>query len=220
MCRRRSRSRWFRHAGGMTPACRWLPCRVGTCRLRSGGDRRAAGDGAAGCGEIAAMLAPFAFDDLPRAAPQRRRPVAGGWTTGPRSRSGTASCAPAARSPASSPPMTAYASTSRSGSRAITRPDGGTVLGPAVRWIGRRHGRRQDRRWARAWSPEQIANRLRVDFPDDQSMRISHEAIYQALYVQGRGALRRELTACSAHRPSAAGSSGPDPRPGQEVRHP
>ena len=47
-----------------------------------------------------------------------------------------------------------------------------------------------------SWSPEQIANRLRVDFPDDGSMRISHEAIYQALYVQGRGALRRELTAC------------------------
>jgi IS30 family transposase len=65
-----------------------------------------------------------------------------------------------------------------------------------VRWIGRRHGRRQDRRWARAWSPEQIANRLRVDFPHDESMRISHEAIYQALYVQGRGALRRELVAC------------------------
>ena len=33
-------------------------------------------------------------------------------------------------------------------------------------------------------------------FPDDETMRISHEAIYQALYVQGRGALRRELTAC------------------------
>ena len=35
-----------------------------------------------------------------------------------------------------------------------------------------------------------------MDFPEDTSMRISHEAIYQALYVQGRGALRRELTAC------------------------
>src|SRR3989441_5993975 len=78
----------------------------------------------------------------------------------------------------------------------IARPDGSPVLGPEVRWIGRRHGRRADRRWACSWSPEQIANRLLVDFPDDPSMRISHEAIYQSLYVQGRGALRRELTAC------------------------
>jgi len=78
----------------------------------------------------------------------------------------------------------------------IARPDGELVPGPAVRWIGRRHGRRQDRRWARSWSPEQIANRLRVDFPHDETMHISHEAIYQALYVQGRGALRRELVSC------------------------
>jgi IS30 family transposase len=46
------------------------------------------------------------------------------------------------------------------------------------------------------WSPEQISRRLRLEFPHDESMRISHEAIYQALYVQGKGALRRELTAC------------------------
>jgi IS30 family transposase len=78
----------------------------------------------------------------------------------------------------------------------ITRPDGTEVPGPTVRFIGRRHGRRQDRRWAKAWNPEQISNRLRVDFANDESMRISHEAIYQALYVQGRGALKRELVAC------------------------
>jgi len=47
-----------------------------------------------------------------------------------------------------------------------------------------------------AWSPEQIACRLPVDFPDDESMRISHEAIYQALYIESRGALKRELVAC------------------------
>jgi IS30 family transposase len=78
----------------------------------------------------------------------------------------------------------------------VRAPDGSGIEGPQVRWIGRRHGRRQDRRWATSWSPEQIANRLPVDFPEDETMRISHEAIYQALYIQGRGALRRELTAC------------------------
>ena len=78
----------------------------------------------------------------------------------------------------------------------IARPDGQLVPGPDVRFVGRRHGHRADRRWAKSWSPEQIANRIRVDFPEDESMRISYEAIYQALYVQGRDALRRELTAC------------------------
>src|SRR5438132_4336106 len=78
----------------------------------------------------------------------------------------------------------------------VTRPDGEALWGPDVLWKGRRHGRRKDRRWVNSWSPEQIANRLPVDFPDDESMRVSQEEIYQALFVQGRGALRRELTAC------------------------
>ena len=78
----------------------------------------------------------------------------------------------------------------------VQRPDGVALAGPEVAWIGRRRGRRRDRRWAKSWSPEQISNRLRLDFPDDESMRISPEAIYQSLYVQGRGALKRELTAC------------------------
>src|SRR3954464_5583538 len=81
-------------------------------------------------------------------------------------------------------------------SGAVATPGGAAVVGPAVAWKGRRHGRRQHRRWAKAWSPGQISRRLRIDFPGDATMRISHEAIYQALYVQGRGALRRELTAC------------------------
>jgi IS30 family transposase len=46
------------------------------------------------------------------------------------------------------------------------------------------------------WSPQQIAASLRQDFADRPEMRVSHETIYQALYVQGRGELRRELTRC------------------------
>jgi transposase, IS30 family len=46
------------------------------------------------------------------------------------------------------------------------------------------------------WSPMQISNRLRIEFPDDPMMRVCHETIYQSLYVQGRGALRKELAVC------------------------
>ncbi|MGH3124738.1 MAG: IS30 family transposase, partial [Streptosporangiaceae bacterium] len=46
------------------------------------------------------------------------------------------------------------------------------------------------------WSPEQISARLAAEFPDRAEMRVSHETIYQSLYVQGRGALRRELAVC------------------------
>ena len=45
-------------------------------------------------------------------------------------------------------------------------------------------------------SPQQIAARLRVDFPDDAEMRVSHETVYRGLYIQGKGALARELTTC------------------------
>ena len=46
------------------------------------------------------------------------------------------------------------------------------------------------------WSPQQIAARLKVEFPDDPGMQVSHETIYQSLFVQARGALRKDLAAC------------------------
>jgi transposase, IS30 family len=49
---------------------------------------------------------------------------------------------------------------------------------------------------AARWSPEQISAMLRATFPGQSEMQVSHETIYQAIYVQGRGALRRELAAC------------------------
>ena len=60
----------------------------------------------------------------------------------------------------------------------IVMPDGVVVSGPqSPKFTGRNKPHRKDRPWSWAWSPEQIANRIRIDFPDDDSMRISHEAI-------------------------------------------
>ena len=81
-------------------------------------------------------------------------------------------------------------------SGAVHAPDGREIGPQGPAWKGRNKPHRGDRRWVQGWSPEQISNRLRVDFSDDESMRISYEAIYQALYVESRGALKRELVAC------------------------
>jgi len=79
----------------------------------------------------------------------------------------------------------------------IRRPGGAVIAGPQPpRFTGNNKPHRKNRAWSLAWSPEQIANRITLDFPEDESMRISHEAIYQSLYIEGRGALKRELVWC------------------------
>lgn len=78
----------------------------------------------------------------------------------------------------------------------IAKPDGIAFDGPVVVWKGRRAFHRQSQRWSSAWSPEQMAQLLKVDFPEDTTMRISPKVIYQAFYIQGRGAIKRELSAC------------------------
>jgi IS30 family transposase len=45
------------------------------------------------------------------------------------------------------------------------------------------------------WSPQQIAGWLKTSYPDNQQMQVSHESIYRTLFIQSRGALRKELTA-------------------------
>ena len=93
------------------------------------------------------------------------------------------------------PQLHAYVLERRSGQ--IRRPDGTVIVGPQrPRFTGNNKPHRKDRAWSSAWSPEQIANRIRLDFPDDDSMRISDEAIYQLLCIEGRGALKRELVWC------------------------
>ena len=95
---------------------------------------------------------------------------------------------------ASNPPLRRYVEERLAGK--VINPRGVAFEGPTMLWKKRRAVHRQRRRWSIAWSPEQIAHRLEIDHPEDQTMRISHEAIYQSLFIQGRGALRRELTAC------------------------
>jgi transposase, IS30 family len=68
----------------------------------------------------------------------------------------------------------------------------------------------------RLWSPQQVAKRLREEFPADPEMQVSHETIYQSLFVQGRGELRRELTACLRTGRTARKRRG-HTRPGNKI---
>ena len=77
---------------------------------------------------------------------------------------------------------------------------------PAKLWVNQRLREIVERDLARRYSPEQIAGRLRVQFPAEPEMWVSTETIDQSLYVTSRGALRRELTKCL--------------RTGRQLRHP
>src|SRR5258708_7593201 len=58
------------------------------------------------------------------------------------------------------------------------------------------------------WSPQEIARRLRLEYPHEPGMHVSHETIYQSLFVQGRGELRRELARCLRSARTARRSHG------------
>jgi IS30 family transposase len=188
-------TRWFRHAGGMTPLSLDEP----TGRYLTFDEREQIALLNAqkfGVREIARQLSrdPSTISrELRRnaatrgAKPEYRASVAH-W------KAQTAAKRPKAAKLVRNPQLREYVQQRLSGQ--LERPDGTVAPGPQTTWKGRNKPRREDRCWATAWSPEQISHRLRVEFPDDERMRISHEAIYQALYIQGRGALKRELVAC------------------------
>ena len=188
-------SRWFRQAGGMPP----ISLEPVSGRYLSFGEREeiaifhAQGVGVREIGRRLGRSASTISRELRRNAATRGRDVVYRATTAQWHAERRAS-RPKVSKLAANDELRRYVQDRLGGQ--IARPDGGVVPGPPVKWTGRRHGRRADRRWATSWSPEQISNRLRIDFPHNESMRISHEAIYQALYVQGRGALKRELVAC------------------------
>ena len=187
--------RWFRHAGGVNPC---LPATV-SGRYLSFAERedialyRAQG---LGVREIARRLrrSPSTISrELRRNASTRTfrleyRASLAQWHAERRARR------PKVAKLATNDRLREYVQDRLSG--VVRTPDGRPVGPPGPKWQGRNKPHRGDRRWVQAWSPEQIAKRLPVDFPDDGTMRISHEAIYQALYVQSRGGLQRELVAC------------------------
>jgi IS30 family transposase len=192
-------TRWFREAGGMLPAALAPSSRPLSGRYLSFAEReeialcRAQGQGVR---EVARRLG-RAASTISREL--RRNAATRGGGLDYRATTAQWHAERAARRPkpaklAVNAVLQTYVQDRLAGVVAIS--GGAALCGPVVPWKGRRQGRRKNRQWARAWSPQQIAQRLRLDFPGDETMRISHEAIYQALYVQGRGALRRELTAC------------------------
>ena len=188
-------SRWFRHAGGMVPISldeptgRYLSFaereEIALLRAQHHGVREIARRIGRDPGTVSRELRRNAAT---RAGQRVYRAGVAQW------KAQQAAKRPKAVKLAANLRLRAYVEDKLAGK--VTDADGRPIASPNVPWAGRRHGRRQDRRWGVAWSPEQISNRLKIDVPADEAMRISHETIYQSLYIQGRGALRRELTAC------------------------
>jgi IS30 family transposase len=188
--------RWFRHAGGMTPISLVEP----SGRYLSFAERE----------EIALLrVQEVGVRDIARRLGRDPSTISRELRRNAATRSGKSEyralvaqwkAQQAAKRPKSAklivnPRLCAYVQERLSGK--VRRPDGSAVDGPTPPpWKGLNKPHRADRRWALAWSPEQISHRLKVDFPDDESMRISPEAIYQSLFIEGRGALKRELVAC------------------------
>ena len=188
--------RWFRHAGGMPPLSLAEPSgrylsfaereEIAILKAQGKGVREIARAIGRDPGTISRELRRNAAT---RCGKPEYRALVAQW------KAQQAAKRPKTAKLVTNPGLRAYVQERLSGS--VRRPDGTTVSGPTPPpWKGLNKPRRQDRRWSLAWSPEQISHRLRIDFPDDESMRISHEAIYQSLFIQGRGALQRELVAC------------------------
>ncbi len=187
--------RWFRHAGGMTPISldeptgRYLSFvereEIALLRARDLGVREIARRLGRSPGTISRELRRNAAT---RSGKQEYRPLVAQW------KAQQAAKRPKPAKLVQNETLRNYVQERLSGE--VRLPDGTIVPGPAApAWKGLNKPHRQDRKWFQGWSPEQISERLKLDFPDDSSMRISHEAIYQSLYIQGRGALTRELVA-------------------------
>ena len=207
-------SRWFRHAGGMPPMCLVEPTgrylsfeereEIALLRARQVGVREIARRIDRDPGTVSRELRRNAAT---RGGKPEYRALVAQW------KAQQAAKRPKVARLATNDKLREYVQERLGGN--VRRADGSIVLGPKPpAWKGLNKPHRQDRRWVIGWSPEQISHRLKVDFPDDESMRISHEAIYQSLFIQGRGALQRELVTClrtgrALRRPRARSQNRP-----------
>lgn len=189
--------RWFRHAGGMAPFDLTLKP---TGRYLSFAEREEIALLKAQDKGVREIARAIGRDPATVSRELRRNAATRAGSTGYRASVAQWKADMAAKRPkpaklVANPRLHAYVHERLSGQ--IKTPDGKVVRGPEPpRFTGINKPHRKHRGWSSAWSPEQISNRLRVDFPDDESMSISHEAIYQSLYIEGRGALKRELVWC------------------------
>ena len=192
-------ARWFRQAGGMPPIHRAPSAPPLSGRFLSFAERevlavlRAQGVGVRACARHMGRSASTISRELRRNAATRGGTLDYTASTA-QWHADRAALRPKVAKLAANAALRHYVQERLAG--VIATPSGTPASGPTVPGTGRARGRRQHRRWGRAWSPEQIARRLVIDFPDAPTMRISPEAIYQALYIQARGALRHDLTAC------------------------
>jgi DNA-binding CsgD family transcriptional regulator len=185
-------ARWFRHAGGMPPLSLAEPTgrylsfaereEIGLLRARGAGVREIARRLGRDPGTISRELRRNAAT---RSGKRVYRALVAQW------KAQQAAKRPKTAKLADNDRLREYVQERLSGS--VRRPDGTIVAGPRTpAWKGLNKPHRQDRRWATAWSPEQISNRLKVEFPDDKSMRAS--------------AMRRSTRRCSSR--GAARSDG------------
>lgn len=188
-------SRWFRHGGGMPP----MDLNEPTGRYLSFAEREEIALLRAKNYGVRAVARKIGRSPSTVSRELRRNAATRGGTLEYRASVAQRKSELIAKRPKScklveNPRLRAYVQDRLSG--AVNGVDGAPIGPAGTPWIGRNKPHRGDRRWTRGWSPEQISNRLKVDFPDDETMRISHEAIYQALYIESRGALKRELVHC------------------------
>ncbi len=211
-------SRWFRHAGGMTPLSldeptgRYLSFaereEIALLKAQDKGVREIAREIGRDPGTVSRELRRNAAT---RSGKQVYRAVVAQW------KAQQVAKRPKTAKLVDNERLREYVQDRLGGN--VRRPDGTVVRGPTPPpWKGLNKPHRQDRRWSTAWSPEQIAQRLEVEFPDDESMRISHEAIYQSLFIEPWCAQAR-AGHLSAHRSSLAGAPGPVPQQAPGSRH-